>query len=323
MQQETYFSEHITEDKFFKNSIIDKRWTLAILKKLEKPINKIITQLNTELIQDIKLKDSKLKQQYTIADAILEGRDTTDNKVIVHIEIQKAKDKAMRERMENYAKGIRKAYPGIPIYQIFIYTGKTKLKSKERLNDFVDLSTLEFRKDFTAKEMMESFKETSGRPLAIYCATNEEEFKYLEETFLEELYKKYDNKLVREDSYVYFYQLLCILYLEEKTSKGIRKELVCAFRKNIESKFKKYSNITDTNEIVMKGIKNPYMEPIKRILKEEGRKEGRKEGIQFGSLNLLSKMIRNKQLDREQSEEYLRDLGMDKEAITKFLKGIL
>ena len=108
MQQETYFSEHITEDKFFKNAIIDKRWTLAILKKLKKPITKIITQLNTELIQDIKLKDSKLKQQYTIADAILEGRDTSNNKVIVHIEIQKAKDKAMRERMENYAKGIRK-----------------------------------------------------------------------------------------------------------------------------------------------------------------------------------------------------------------------
>ena len=216
MQQETYFSEHITEDKFFKNAIIDKLWTLAILKKLKKPITKIITQLNTELIQDIKLKDSKLKQQYTIADAILEGRDTTGNKVIVHIEIQKAKDKAMRERMENYAKGIRKAYPGIPIYQIFIYTGKTSLKSKERLNEFVDLSTLEFRKDFTTKEMIETFADTSGRPLAIYCATKEEEFKYLEETFLEELYKKYDNKLGREDSYVYFYQLLCILHLEEK-----------------------------------------------------------------------------------------------------------
>ena len=196
------------------------------------------------------------------------------------------------------------------------------------MNDFVDLSTLEFRKDFTTKEMIETFKETSGRPLAIYCATKEEEFKYLEDTFLEELYKKYDNKSAREDSYAYFYQLLCILHLEEKTSKGIRKELVCAFRKNIETKFKKYSNIIDTNEIVMKGIKNPYMEPIKRILKEEGRKEGiqegiqegMKKGIQFGSLNLLGKMIRNKQLDKEQSEEYLRDLGMDQEAITKFLK---
>ena len=213
MQQETYFSEHITEDKFFNNAIIDKQWALDILKKLKKPITKIIAQLNTELIQDIKLKDSKLKQQYTIADAILEGRDTAGNKVIVHIEIQKAKDKAMRERMETYAKGIQKVYPGIPIYQIFIYTGRTELKSKERLNEFVDLSTLEFRKDFTTREMMEAFKETSGRPLAIYCATKEEEFKYLEDTFLEELYQKYDNKSAREDSYAYFCQLLCIPYI--------------------------------------------------------------------------------------------------------------
>ena len=75
-------------------------------------------------------------------------------------------------------------------------------------------------------------------------------------------------------------------------------------RENIETKFKKYSNITDTNEIVMKGIKNPYMEPIKKILekqvrekvkeecREEGIQKGRKEGIRFGSLNLLSKMIK-------------------------------
>ena len=59
---------------------------------------------------------------------------------------------------------------------------------------------------------------------------------------------------------------------------------------------------------------------FKKVCKKVCKKEGREEGIQFGSLNLLSKMIRNKQLDREQSEEYLRELGMDQEAITKFLK---
>ena len=84
----------------------------------------------------------------------------------------------------------------------------------------------------------------------------------------------------------------------------------------------------------MKAIKNPYIEILKNGIREEsmqegmqkgskrhskryekkGREEGRKEGIQFG-INLLSKMIRNKQLDREQSEEYLRDLGLDQEAI--------
>ena len=317
MRTDRYNIENITEDKLFKDSIIDKQWTLTILKKLNKPITSIIRSLDKELIEDIKLSHNKLNQQYTLADSILECRDSNNVKVIVHIEIQRTKDKTMRARMETYSKGIQKLYPGIDIYQIFIYTGRTKLKANERLSGFVDISTLELRQSFTVKEMFQSFSDTSGRAFAIYCATSENDFAYLQESFLDELYKKYDNELTRDDSYRYLYKILCILYLEGKTSRGGRSKLVEACKNNIEKKFKRYSN-KDTDDI-MKVIKDPYIARLKKSVMEEGMQKG----IQLGSLNVLSKMIKNKQLERKQSEEYLRELGMDDEAIIKFLKDTM
>ena len=177
----------------------------------------------------------------------------------------------------------------------------------------MDISTLELRQAFTVKEMVQSFSDTSGRAFAIYCATSKEDFAYLQESFLDELYKKYDNELTRDDSYRYLYKILCILYLEGKTSRGGRSKLVEACKNNIEKKFKRYSN-KDTDDI-MRVIKDPYIARLKKSVMEEG--------IQLGSLNVLSKMIRNKQLERKQSEEYLRELGMDDEAIAKFLKSTM
>ena len=57
-------------------------------------------------------------------------------------------------------------------------------------------------------------------------------------------------------------------------------------------------------EDVIKLVNDPFIKRALQIGQQEGIEKGVQEGMQFGSLNILSKMIRNKQLNREQSEQY-------------------
>ena len=315
MRKKIYDAERISEDKLLKD-IIDDVWILTLLREIGKPIAKVVRSLNTELIGEIKVWEKKLKQSYTIADLIYECEDDAGRSVIVHIEIQRSIDKRMSDRMSTYSSGISRLYPGMHIYQVLLYTGVRELKADEHLEGMIDLSTVELRRRFSVGEMMSKFGSSRGCIVAFYCASNAKEFDYLVELLLVELYRLYDDILLRSSSYSYFYNIICILLVELNGSglSSSRREMIGLCIEKIRDRFTRYCD-KEMDDIIV--INNPYVSALKDRAIRKGKAEGKREG----GLSVLRMMVHTNKIKLEDCRDYLKELGLDEIEIARFLEA--